>query len=155
MGSRWSTRQQISPKRSGVTLIETLIALGLLAGMFLMWHPVMAALSRLAWHDAEALNVAHFEKVVQNLTTDEDIVSVDKDRLVIEKPEKTKTVKSYSGQSGDLLMFTRADGEGYEPVLTDVRKVAWTQYELGVKYTVTMKSGRIYEGVIVDGEKTR
>lgn len=78
-----------------MTLIETLIALGLLAGMFLMWHPVMAALSRLAWHNAEALNVAHFEKVVQNLITDEDIVSVDKDRLVIEKPENENCQKLF------------------------------------------------------------
>ncbi|WP_369385892.1 competence type IV pilus minor pilin ComGF [Lacticaseibacillus manihotivorans] len=64
-------------------------------------------------------------------------------------------MKNYSGKSGDLLIFTRANNEGYEPVLTDVAAVAWTEVDHAVKYTVTMKSGRIYEGVIVDGEKAR
>ena len=138
-----------------MTLIETIVALGLLVAMFLMWQPVVSSFSQFTWRDTEELNVATFEQVTQQLVSATDTVTVEEGRLVITKPATEKTIKNYSGQSGDLLIFTRANDEGYEPVLTNVAKVAWTEVEHAVKYTVTMKSGRIYEGVIVDGEKAR
>ncbi|QFQ92048.1 hypothetical protein LM010_11735 [Lacticaseibacillus manihotivorans] len=155
MRLKWSILRPSTRKRSGVTLIETIVALGLLVGMFLMWQPVVSSLSQFTWRDAEELNVATFEQVTQQLVSSTDTVTVDEGRLVITKPATEKTIKNYSGKSGDLLIFTRANNEGYEPVLTDVAAVAWTEVDHAVKYTVTMKSGRIYEGVIVDGEKAR
>lgn len=155
MGLKWSIPRPGTRKRSGVTLIETVVALGLLVGMFLMWQPVVSSLSQFTWRDAEELNVAIFEQVTQQLVSATDTVTVEEGRLVITKPATEKTIKNYSGKSGDLLIFTRANDAGYEPVLTDVANVAWTKADHAVKYTVTMKSGRIYEGVIVDGEKAR
>lgn len=136
-------------------MIETLVALGLLVAMLVMWQPVVASLGQLTWRDAEALKVATFERITQNQVATEGTVSIDAGRLVITQSTKTKTLKYYSGNSGAALIFTRADDAGFEPVLTEVDQVAWTKLDHAVKYTVTMKSGRIYEGVIVDGAKTR
>lgn len=155
MASKWLIRRSILLRRSGVTLIETLVALGLLISLLMMWRPVVLGISRFAWRDAEALDIATFEQVTQRLVASDDTVIVKDGRLAIEKLNQEKTVKNYSGPTGGQLVYTSADNKGYEPVLTQVSEVSWEQLALGVKYTITMKSGRVYEGVIVSGEKTR
>lgn len=120
-----------------------------------MWRPVLVSLGKLNPPDAELLAVETFEQAVQNEVTSNDSLTVDLQKLIIKNDSRTKTVQKYSGDSGDMMIFSTPDRGGFEPILTEVYQVKWTPLDHAVAYHLTMKSGRIYEGVIVDGEKAR
>lgn len=155
MASKWPIRQPTSLKRSGVTLIETLVALGLLVGMFMMWQPVVRSLGQFRWRDSEVLAVNAFAQAVQKQVTTGDTLALDDARLVIQKGASNKTVQKYSGKSGELMIFSTTDHGGFEPILTDVDSCQWRLVDSAATYILTMKSGRVYEGVIISDEKTR
>ncbi|WP_125708157.1 competence type IV pilus minor pilin ComGF [Lacticaseibacillus porcinae] len=144
----------MSRKRSGVTMIETLIALGLLITMFTLWEPVIAIMGKMTWVDAELLSVSTFQQAVQNQVAADETLTIDDNQLVIAPGSRDKTVERYTNDTEKMLRFATKESGGHEPLLLNVAAIKWQAAPHAVKYHLTMVSGRIYEGVIVDGTKT-
>lgn len=135
-------------------MIETLVALGLLITMLALWQPVIAGMGKMTWVDAELLSVTTFQQAVQNQVATDETLAIDDNQLVIAPGSRDKTVERYTNDTEKMLRFATKESGGHEPLLLNVATVKWQIAPHGVKYRLTMVSGRIYEGVIVDGTKT-
>lgn len=153
--SKFQIPRPIITRRSGVTLIETLVALGLLVSLLLMWRPVVVSMGNWQWRDGEALDVMAFKQAVENQLPTTNRIEVKDDRLVLHYETIDKIVRLYNGDNGSQLVLSLSDGQGYEPLLVNVKAMSWQWLNHAAKYTLTMKSGRVYEGVITDAEIAR
>jgi competence protein ComGF len=139
---------------SGTTLIETIVALALLAGLLLLWQPLLRAVATPRWADQDLQAVIGFQHALQQQIPPEATVSVVSGRLRVHPPSGDETDFYLAGGTTTVRKVVVAKG-GYQPMLDDVTKLTWRPVGHAVAFSVVMGSKRVYEGVVRDGETNR
>lgn len=158
--------------RPGMTLIETIVALGLLIFLIGLWLPLLRQVMTWSWPDAELQAVLTFEVNLQEkadaatsfaapgndlqLTT-KDVPFTKDGQHGIKDVVQTVThyqKEPHTAANPPMLRMTTIDGSGHMPLLLGAKTVSWRQQPNGVSYTITMISGRRYEGMILDEKKS-
>ncbi|MFD1483852.1 hypothetical protein ACFQ5J_01135 [Lacticaseibacillus baoqingensis] len=138
--------------RSGTTLIETMVAIALLAGMVLLWRPLVQAVGHPRWADQELQAVMGFEHALQKQVPAQATVTAAAGRLRV-SPVSGDAFEIYLPGGGTSMIVRKivvAKG-GYQPMLDDAVKLTWQQVPHAVAFVVVFASGRSYPGVIRDG----
>ncbi|WP_125705533.1 type II secretion system protein [Lacticaseibacillus daqingensis] len=137
-------------RRDAFTLVEALVALGVLASVALLWRPLVRAASTAPGQDAQMLRLYQAQHDLQAYVKDATIEPTSTGQgLVIHKAMKRYELGYYYRLGGwQQLRLTTSDG-GYQPVLLDVTEVAFTTVRPNVvAFTWRLQSGLMLEGVL-------
>jgi len=133
-------------RRAGFTLIETVVALAIAAGMFLLVAGTERAFLRPIRRDPVA-----WYQVVQLLEQPGRyrMTAADDDVLLIYDQQELKALK-LSVDRKRTLKLTNAQRQGYYPLLRDVTAIHWQAVKLGVVALKIKREGLPWQETLVD-----
>ncbi|WP_461213341.1 hypothetical protein [Lacticaseibacillus sp. GG6-2] len=137
--------------RQGTTLIETLVALGLLVLLIGLGTPLLRLAAQSRWQDGEFQAVAAFDESLQTSAEETTILQLTTDILKFTNGETVQWLVFYQKSDADpgMLRMIDIDQNGHMPMLIGVQAIRWQQHDRTISYLLTMASGRRYEGVVV------
>lgn len=140
-----------SRSHRGTTLIETLVALGLLVVLIGLSTPLVRLAAQARWQDGEFQAVAAFDESLQARADSAAALQVTAQGLLITNGQTVQRLELYrkSGADPIMLRVTDVDKKGHMPMLVGVQTIQWQQHDKVIGYQLTMASGRRYEGVVV------
>lgn len=142
--------RRISRSRRGTTLIETLVAVGLVVVLIGLSTPLVRLAAAFQFQDGEFQTVAAFDESLQTIAAAKTL-RVSGRSLILTDDQGSQHLELYRKTSADPPMLRVVTGakKGHMPMLIGVQTIQWQQSGQDARYELTMASGRRYEGVVV------
>ncbi|WP_179394934.1 hypothetical protein [Lacticaseibacillus absianus] len=148
---RWSGNR---PFRKAFTLIETLVALGVLVLVTWLWRPPLRTLVTEATQDQRLLEALQAAQALQMFVQGQTLtVAADGQRVWLDKPNAKQqmtryTIESASSNTVISQLRIRASG-GQMPLLLRVKHIVFVELRPNVvAFTWTLNAGPPVEGVL-------